>query len=271
MNKGFMKNQSEEGTITIDLQKIFRTKLWIIVLFGVLVAVVTFFYFSFFVTPLYSATSIVYVNNDSKIVRSSDVLSPSDIDASRSLADTVIVILKNGSIIDDVIKETGVKYTFEQLRNMITASSVDKTEVIYITVKSASSKEAVKIANKVSELLVTHVVKIIDGGSISIVKEAVENRKPVSPNIPRNTAIGMMMGMLVSFIVIVIFDVMDRTINDTEYLINTYNIPLIGEVPNLSNEKKSGHYGYKYKYAYRYGYGYKTKTHNKNDVVTKGE
>ena len=232
---------------TIDLLRLAKElwrKAWALVLAGVLCAAVGFSYARFYLTPKYSATAMLYVNNSTfSVGKASFSISSSEISAAQSLVKTYIVILRNRTTLEEVIKRAGVDYTYGQLRSMITAQSVDNTEVFHVTVTSSDPEEAALLANKIAEVLPVRVAEIIDGSSMRLVDRAVVNRTKVSPDITKYAATGLLIGVLLAAAIIVLRTLLDDVIHDEDYLRNTYDLPVLSRVPDLY-EKSSRKYGY---------------------------
>ena len=245
----------ENGTYVIDIAHIFKIllqKIWLIALLGILAGAIAFIYVTFAVTPQYSSTVMLYVNNKYASEEPTNSITTGDITASRNLVDTMVVILKNSDILEDVIKQTESKYTYRQLLNMISASAVNNTEVLAVSVTASDPYEAHKLATIIGELLPEKVENIIDGSSVRIVAPARLNLGKVSPNVVKYVAIGVIIGILIAVAIIILADMMKSTIRSTDYLIQKYNVPILGEVPDL-NERESEKYYNKYKYYYGYG------------------
>ena len=135
---------------------------WVIVLSMIVFGAAAFSYANFLITPLYHSEAKVYVNNSNLSVGSTSI-SLTDLNAAQSLVDTYIVILKSRPTLEDVIEKANVSYTYEQLESMISASSVDGTEVFSIVVEDADPEEACMLANTIVEVLPDHISDIVDG------------------------------------------------------------------------------------------------------------
>lgn len=244
-----MRNDNEY--ISIDLMKIVEgmiQRLWIIILAMIIGGVALFSYASFMVTPLYESSILLYVNNSSfSVGATSFSISSSEISAAKSLVDTYLVILKTRSTLNDVIAQGSLNYTYEELRDMISAQSVNDTEVFSITVTSPDPQEAEHIANTIARVLPNKIADIVEGSSVRIVDYAVVPFQKVSPSISKYTILGLLGGLLLSCAIIVLMEIMDDQIRSEDYLIETYgSIPLLTTVPDLLEEKKnSGYYYYR--------------------------
>ncbi len=256
-NNNNVNQNGNKDFYVIDIMHIIRTvwyRIWIVAISGILVAGIGFSVATFTIEPTYSSSIMLYVNNSS--VSLNDVgfsLSYSDINAAQSLVKTYNVLLKNRTTLERVIEETGTTYSWNQLYGMIEASSVNETEIMMVTVTTTDPYEAQKLANGIAKVLPQRVTEIVEGTSMEVVDSAVANLQKVAPSITNYTAIGFIIGVFISVALLVISALMDNTIHDEDYVLQTYNYPILAKVPDLvdSGTKK---YGYNYNYNYRYYY-----------------
>lgn len=220
-------------------------RIWLIVLSSILAAAIGFCMAAVFITPKYSSSIMLYVNNSAFSV--SDIgfsISSSEISAAQSLVKTYSVLLKNRTTLERVIAKTNVEYTWEELYEMIEASPVNETEVMGVTVTCDSPQKAKIIANGIAEVLPQRISEIVEGSTMEVVDSAVVDDKKVSPSITKYTAVGFVLGAILSIIAVVIFAVADNTIHDEEYIIKNYDFPILAKIPNLLDvgDKKYGYY-----------------------------
>lgn len=240
-------NSNEE--IEVDLQRLFRALMrrsWLIALVAILCAVGMFLGTFFFVTPEYQATTMIYVNNNSFSLGdvSLNSITSSDISASRGLVKSYIVILKSRETLNLVIDYAGVNRSYGQIKSMISASSVDATEIFEVVVTSTDPLEAEKIANAIAHVLPKRITTIIDGTSANIVDSAVRPSAPSSPNYTKNTMLGFVLGFVLTALLIIIRELMDITIYSEEDISRCCTHPVLAEVPDLENHTRGGYYGY---------------------------
>ena len=247
MNNSKSNVAATDNVITIDIMRILKAlwkKAWALALTGAICAAAGFCLAYFFITPKYSATAMLYVNNSTfSVGKTSFSITSSEISAAQSLVKTYIVILKNRTTLEEVIQKTGVPYTYEDLSSMITAESVSNTEVFHVTVTSTDPEEAALLANVISEVLPVRVAEIIDGSSMRLVDKAVTNPHKVSPSITRYTEIGLLIGVVLAAAIIVLRTLLDDVVHNEDYLLNTYDFPILARVPDL-NEKTTRRYSY---------------------------
>lgn len=236
--------------LEIDLKRmavVLWSNLWIILLVGALLAAMAFGYAWFFISPTYSASAQMYVNNnypDSPGYSSSQIL------AAQELADTYIVIMRSRPVLEAVAEKTQLGYTNGQLRGMISASSVNNTEIFEVTVVCGNYVHAAIIANAIADVLPEKIPAVVDMASVRVVQYAVENPNPIGPNYTKYGLAGGIIGCLLAAFVIVIAELMDTTINSEEYLSVVYkNYPLLAVIPGAENPKSSYRGYYRGNYA----------------------
>ena len=243
------QNERNKEYYTIDLSHIFSMlvkKVWLIVVVTVVSAILCFSYASFIIPPSYSSEIMLYVNNSSVSIGSASFsISSSEITAAQSLVKTYGVLLENKTTLEAVIEKSGVNYTWQELDEMVTASSVKDTEVLKVTVVCEDPYDAAKIANCIAEVLPVRISEIIEGSSMNVVDSAAVNLNKVGPSITKYTAVGGIIGLLLSIIVIIIMAIADDTIHDEEYLLNNYDYPILAKVPDLYSQDSKGYSYYK--------------------------
>ena len=254
------KNIRNNEEMEIDLQRVFRvllSKAWLIGLVAVICAVAVFLGTFFLITPTYKSSAMFYVNNSSlNLGETALSITTGDINASRGLVQSYLVILNTRESLNAVIDYAGVDRTFTEVRSMITAESVDDTEIFRVTVTSDDPKEAEKIASAIAYILPKRISSIIEGTSAKIVDSAVVASAPSGPNYSRNAVLGFVLGLLLSCAYLVIRDLLDVTIRSEEDFAKVCRYPVLAAVPDMESQSKGGYY---------YGYG-KKKAYNKTPV-----
>ena len=233
-----MNKKEEEVEIDLlQLAKALLKKSWAIVLTALIFGSCALLYTEIFVTPLYKARTLMYVNNNALNVGDVKMsISSGDLSAAQSLVDTYTIILGTRSTLDEVAEVAGLDYSYEKLSKMVTAGSVNSTEIFYVEVTSPFPKEAETIANTIGQIL--------------------PDRK-ASPSNAKNTILGMLVGIVISCGVIVVMELMDDEIHSEDYLMENFEIPVLAVVPELTLASSGIDY-------YSYGYGKSSKGGKEN-------
>lgn len=248
------RNMETNQEIEIDLQRLVGTllnKSWLIGIVAVACAIVTFLSTYFFVTPKYQSSVMFYVNNSS--LSPEDVINgitSGDITASKALVKAYIIILETRDTLNQVIDYADVDRTYGQVKAMISAESVNNTEIFKVVVTSTDPLEAEAIASAIALVLPDRIGNIVEGTSSKVVEAAVVPGSPSSPNYTKNTMIGFALGLLISMVIIVIWDISDIRIRSEEDVTRISNYPLLVAVPDMETHSKGGYYGYRKTSAY---------------------
>ncbi len=251
------KMQKEE--FEIDIQRIFHAllkRIWIIGIAAIVTTVAAFLITFYLITPQYESSSMFYVNNnDISMGDISASITASDINASKSLVESYIVILNTRETINDVIEYANIDRTYSQVKNMISASAVNETEIFKVVVTSPNPEEAKDIANAIAYVLPKRITSIIDGTSAKVVEYAITANNPSSPSYIKNTAIGCLLGLVLSIGVIALREMFDLTVRNQEDIEQCCKYPILADVPDMTAPTKGGYYYSNGKRKKYYGYG----------------
>lgn len=232
-------------------------KKWLILAAAVVCAVATLLGTFFFVTPQYESSAMFYVNNNSLSVGDATFsIDSGDISASKSLVNSYIVILNTRESLNDVIDYAGVDRTYSELKRMITAASVNSTEIFEVVVTSSDPVEAEKIADAIAYILPKRISTIIEGTSAKVVDAAVVPSSPSSPSYTVNTMVGFLIGFGLMMGAIILYEIFDVTIRTEEDIAQYCKYPVLAAVPDMTAPGKGG--------SYYYGYGEKRKEKEKS-------
>lgn len=238
--------QKRAGAYEIDplhLIKVLWNRIWLIAVVGVVTGILAFACARFLVAPQYEANILLYINNFSGAGGQGSTFSSSELNAAHSLVDTYVVILKSRTTLNKVIQKAGVEYDFEELSRMISASSENETEIFRVTVTSEDADEAAKIANTIADVLPDSIAAVVESSSVRVVDYAAVDHHKVSPSFAKWTAVGLMLGAMITALFVVLIDVFDDVIHDEDYLTQGYDIPVLALIPDLTESVEDG-YGY---------------------------
>ena len=146
-------------------------------------------YTSFFVTPLYSATSTIYV-----LSRRDSVISMSDLQIGTALTSDYIKVFKMWEVHEEVISNLNLPYSYKQMQQMLTVANDTGTRMLDITVTSPSPQEAMKIANEYAKVASQYIAETMSTDKPNIMSVALMPTNPVSPNKTRNVMLGALLG-----------------------------------------------------------------------------
>ena len=180
-------------------------------------------------TPIYEATSKIY------IVGTDSAISLADLQIGSNLAADYQEVFKNWHVHELVEQRLGLNYTYSQLSGMISVTNPTNTHVLYIQVKSPDPEEAKVMADTYANVAREFIAAKMDIREPNIFEEAQLPVRPVSPNKPRMIAIGFLLGMLLAMAVVTIRYLSDDRIMNSDDVKKVGNLPTLGMIPLQSN------------------------------------
>ena len=172
----------------LDLGKIVEIllgKIKFIIIFTIICGLASFSITHFLITPKYTASVSIYVNNTKGI--QSNKIETTDLTASQQLVNTYIEIIKSESFLEKVRSASGFSYSVKEIRNMMKANAVSETEIFQVSIENSDPKVAQKLANTVAKVAPHDITNFIEGSSVKIVDYAKLPTVPSSPNTLANT------------------------------------------------------------------------------------
>lgn len=243
-------NQNDTNS-TIDLFSFLNAlwrKMWLLVIVAVMAGSMAYLYTFYMITPTYCSSAMLFVNGSSLNIGSSTI-SLSDMNTAQNLVARYIVILKTRGTLEAVIERAELPYSYGQLKNMISASSVNNTEIFEVTVTSTNPEEAMIIANTIAEVLPERIKSLMQVSAVEVVDYAVTPQSMVAPNYTKNALTGALAGVVIVAALIFLFEMMDSKLHSEDYLISQYpDIPLLTVIPSLGDSGgKNKYYSSYYK------------------------
>ena len=230
--------KENKDALEIDVGELFKVvwkRAWIIVLCALLVGGMTLVYTANFVTPMYRAEVTMYVNNNSG---NTDTVSSSNLAIALQLVKTYVNIIKSDRVLEKVIEETGLMLTPKQIRGMLSAESVNETEMFAVRITSSSPQMSADIANAIADVAPGVISVIIEGSSAKVVDYAKVPTSRVSPSYTTNTIVGTLIGGILSALFFILQHLLDTRIKTEEDLERICQIPVLGSIPDFAHPVK---------------------------------
>lgn len=233
-----MEQNSLRDEIELDLKEIVRVllrKLWLIIALGLLFGMAMMIYSKYVISPLYSSTTRVYVLNRQNTNAN---VNYTDLQTGAQLTKDYMELVKSRTILTQVISTLDLDMTVESLSGMISVSSPEDTRVIALTVTSTDVYQAQKIANALREVSATHIREIMNLEAINTVEEANLPTAPSSPNVPRNTMVGFMLGILIGVTIVIAMYLLDDSIRTPDDVERYLGVSVLASIPIMESDSK---------------------------------
>lgn len=198
------------GNTTIDLVELMYRLLgsWkLIVCLALLFAVAAGAYTQFLVTPMYQATSTIYV-----LSRRDSAINMSDLQIGTALTQDYIKVFEMWEVHEEVISNLNLPYTYSQMRGMLSVANDSGTRMLDITVTSEDPQEAAAVANEYAKVASQYIADTMSTDKPNIMSVALVPANPVSPSKTRNITLGFLLGAILAAGIVTV-----RMLTDDKY------------------------------------------------------
>ncbi len=225
-----MENRDEMEIDLVDLFYYLKKKVWIVGIALVICALIGFVVSTFFMAPVYTASTRMYVlnrSNEKNVVAS-------DFQVSTQMLNDYKVLITGSNVTQKVIDKLGLNLTPAELAGKITVTAPDDTRVLQIDASDNSARRAADIANGVREVASSQIKDIMDVDAVKLVYEAEVPQKPSSPSVKKYTLLGAAAGLIVSMGVLVVIHIMDGTIRTEDDVDHYLGLSVLAVIPACS-------------------------------------
>lgn len=238
-------NQADDQEVEIDLVDLFahlKQHIILIVVLAVVGALAAILITRFAVTPLYNATSSIYVVSAS----ANSALDLSDLNFGSSLTNDYKKLVLSRTMLENVLRDTGDELTVSQLRKMVSIGNDSGTRILEFRVSSPDKTQAMRIANsfvRQSILFLPDVMGLKDNAP-TVIDLAIEPQAPSNLNYTRNTLIGLLVGIVAAVAILVVQYMMKDTFDSADDLEKYLGIAPMAIVPENGQKHRGGGYYY---------------------------
>ena len=228
----------EQNTMEIDVFHLFKI-LWkrkiLIALVAIVAGALAFAYSAFIVKPEFTSTTRIYVVNRNQGDKPG--LTNQDLQAGSYLVKDYREIILSQDVLEKVTSNLKLDLSPKDLANKVKVTVPVDTRIVSISVNDRVPEEASRIANSLREVAAEKIISITRVSDVTTLEEARPAIAPSSPNIRRNTIIGLLGGTVFTVITVLIVELVDTRVKRPEDIEDVMQIALLGVVPNLDKLK----------------------------------
>lgn len=181
----------------------------------------------FLITPKYTATSKMYMVSSS----SQSVVDLTDLNIGQSISSDYVELLQTRPIIEGVIREQNLSYSYRELLGMLNISVINNTRIIKINATSTDKREAMTIANALADKGVSELPKLMETPEPHIAEYAIVPVNKSAPSLTKNTMIGALLGMLIMLAIFTVQFLMDDTFRTAEDIQKEFGVLPLSVIP----------------------------------------
>ncbi|MCR1876277.1 Wzz/FepE/Etk N-terminal domain-containing protein [Paraclostridium bifermentans] len=184
--------------------QIIKRRSWIIFLITFIAIFVSAGVSFFAVNPVYEANTTLLVDINKK--PGAEMVTTEQLSVSEKLAVTYGEIIKSKSVLNEVEDSLDLNCGYEELSDKVNVSSINKTQIISVSVQDTNPKRATDIANAIPTAFQQEVKRITQANDVKVIDKAVVPNKPIKPNKATIIAISAILGIMISLFIIFLLE-----------------------------------------------------------------
>mgnify|MGYP004456772479 FL=1 len=215
---------------TIDLKDMFsyfKSKISIIILFIVVVGIMGCLYGLFIQKPVYkSSTSIVLISES----QTGATLTYNDVSLNQNLVSTYSEIIKSRRVLNQVIDNLSLDYSYSNLSNNVEVSSVTGTQIIKISVSDRNNKTAMKIADEIAKVFSKEIPELYNISNVNILDYAEAASNAYNVNFIKQSIIYLLVGLVLGLGITFVMYYFDRSVKNISQVEEKIKLPVLATV-----------------------------------------
>ncbi|WAM33643.1 YveK family protein [Caldicellulosiruptor morganii] len=196
---------------------------------------------SFYVLPpIYKASVTLFAGRSTNSDGNKDTIQTlySDVLLGQQLVKDYREIAVSRNVLEKVIKELNLNMTTEELGSMVSVQLKNDTRILMISIESRDPKMAATIANKLAEVFIEAVQRIMKIENVQIVDNAVIPKKPEKPKKLLNTVVAFVIGLMGGVGIAFFVEYMDNTIKTPDDVEKYLELPVLAIITDMNEGGK---------------------------------
>ena len=228
----------------LDLKELFnvfwskKTQIFLTILIFIAIGTV---YTYILLVPKYQAVTSILLAKSNTAQSGEGTITTTDLTLNQKLVSTYSDLLKSDTVLSQVIKNLGINKTVDQVKNNISVSAKDDTEIIEIKVVDIDPENAQKIANETAQVFISKVAKeYYNMDNVYVVDEAKKETQPYNINHAKDLVIFGGVGFIIGCIYVLIVNMLDTTVKSKDDIEKKLEITVLSTIPLCEFEPKKG-------------------------------
>lgn len=201
----------------------------VIVVVALVLIIGVFIYDKSIKKPLYTTYTTIILTKSNE-TQTGTTITQNDILLNQKLVETYSKIIKSKLVLEQVISETGVTYTAEELGENVNVEAYENTEMLKISVTDQDPELAASIANSIAQVFSGEIAKIYQINNISVVDVAVTPEEVSNNTLKRDLLIALFISIFGTIGVVFVVYYFDDTVKLTDDLEEEIGMPVVAKV-----------------------------------------
>ncbi|MBQ8208303.1 MAG: hypothetical protein IJZ89_06175 [Clostridia bacterium] len=231
LGSGLETEEKSKYEVTIgELIAVIMSKLWILILVGLIAAVGAYFYTAELATPMYRSTARVYILNR----QSSMATSINDLNSAVTLKDDFKILIKSNEVYRQVLTTVGEDpANYKTLGGQISLDN-NETRFVDITVTDKDPVRAKLLVDAFAKVSRKMAIEIMGVEDITIEELGEIPSAPSSPVMSTNIILAVLAGVVISAAIVVLVHMFNDNVRTTEDIEKALGVCVLGSIPDIS-------------------------------------
>ena len=222
----------------LDLKELFNIFWSRKIQLGIIIAiflVIGFIYTFIFVQPDYASTTTVILAQSGATATettSSGTITTNDLTLNQKMVSTYSELMKSPRILSEVITNLRLNKTEAALKNSITVSAVEDTDLIQIKVTDENPETAKRIAEEMAKVFIEQVANgVYKLNNVQVWDEAEVPTAPYNISHGKDLVIFLFIGIVVGVVYALIANMLDTTVKSKEEIEKKLGLSVLTTIP----------------------------------------
>ena len=227
----------EREELEIDLREVFyvlKRRILIILLTAFIFAAGSGVYNFFVATPIYEATSKLYI-----LTQSTSITSLADIQVGSSLALDYVEMIQSRAVVEEVIDNLDLDMEYGGLRGMLTVENPTDTRILNISIQSENASLATEVANEFAEVAKKQISRIMQTDEPSLFESAHTPEALIKPEKTKNIMIAFLFGAVLSSLVVIVMYVLNDSIRGQSDIERYLQLDTLAVIPLQEGSRRN--------------------------------
>lgn len=210
-----------------------RKKVIFIVLIPILVSFIAALVSVYFVTPIYQASSTVYITPQKSVLEGE--VTYQEIITNQQLVKDYRELIKSKLITKAVLEELEIHdVTPSDLSNRITVSSKNDTRILEIKVEDTNPVRCMELSNTLCEVFLEKSLDLAKANNVSILDTAEVPLTPIKPNVTLYTLLAFLTSLFATIGIFYLLEIISETIKTSEDIETYLDLNVLGTIPSFN-------------------------------------
>ena len=206
---------------------------WIVAMVGAIFGIAVYAYTKTTSVPTYRSSGNIYI--DTQREQKTDDVNATALMNAQDLMPTYIEILKSRSFCSQISDSIDNKYSYKEIMDMLTLVQKENTNIMTISVTCIDEQDSYTLCSNIVDKASDEILRVFEGGSVKIIDRPEAEPTEIVANAYKRGAVGFVLGAAIAIFILFLFNMFDTRIETSDELTSKYNLPILGEAPNLGD------------------------------------